>query len=247
MDYQKIYNNIIENARLENRNKGISEYYESHHIIPRCMGGNNNKSNLILLTAKEHFIAHRLLTLIYPDNNKLVRALWAMSMMKNNIQIRHIISSRTYENLKIEYARINSERIITDEFRNKISKARTGKTHTEETKKKISEITKERLSNPNIRAKFLIHCESKRGIPLSQQTKDKLSKSLKGRIVSIETKDRMKISNKINSINQKKPLKDIRSNIVYLKKPDLIKDLNISNREYLKLLKMNILIRIDNY
>jgi len=247
MDYQKIYNSIIENARLENRNKGISEYYESHHIIPRCMGGNNNKSNLILLTAKEHFIAHRLLTLIYPDNNKLVRALWAMSTMKNNIQIRYIISSRTYENLKIEYARINSERIITDEFRNKISKARTGKTHTEETKKKISEITKERLSNPDIRAKFLIHCESKRGIPLSQQTKDKLSKSLKGRIVSIETKDRMKISNKINAINQKKPLKDIRSNIVYLKKPDLIKDLNISNREYLKLLKMNILIRIDNY
>lgn len=59
--YKKIYFNIIEKARKENRSKGGEVYYESHHIIPKSLGGNNKKGNLILLTAKEHFICHKLL------------------------------------------------------------------------------------------------------------------------------------------------------------------------------------------
>ena len=38
---------------------------EEHHIIPRCLGGSDDKSNLVKLTAKEHFICHLLLTKIY--------------------------------------------------------------------------------------------------------------------------------------------------------------------------------------
>lgn len=29
-------------------------YYEKHHILPRCLGGKNYNSNLVLLTPKEH-------------------------------------------------------------------------------------------------------------------------------------------------------------------------------------------------
>lgn len=37
-------------------------YTEKHHIVPRSLGGNNSASNLVKLTAKEHFVCHRLLT-----------------------------------------------------------------------------------------------------------------------------------------------------------------------------------------
>lgn len=40
-------------------------YYEKHHIIPRCIGGSDNELNLVLLTAREHFLAHYLLCKIY--------------------------------------------------------------------------------------------------------------------------------------------------------------------------------------
>lgn len=71
MNYHKIYQNIIDKAISLNRSKKESTYYENHHIIPRCIGGNDDKDNLVLLTAKEHFISHLLLVKIYPDNNKL--------------------------------------------------------------------------------------------------------------------------------------------------------------------------------
>ena len=60
MNYERVYNQIIENAKLDEPNrKGM--YTERHHIIPRCMGGTNEKSNLVKLTAREHFLCHWLL------------------------------------------------------------------------------------------------------------------------------------------------------------------------------------------
>ena len=59
MDYQKIYNCLIERAITDNRKKCDIVYYEQHHIIPKCLGGTDNTDNLVLLTAREHFIAHR--------------------------------------------------------------------------------------------------------------------------------------------------------------------------------------------
>lgn len=66
MDYQRIYNQIINKSNLENRKKLKRDnknytYYEYHHIIPKCLGGLNNNENLVLLTAREHFICHKLL------------------------------------------------------------------------------------------------------------------------------------------------------------------------------------------
>ena len=46
MDYKLIHDSIINNARLKNRKKGGEIYYESHHIIPKCLGGSNDKDNL---------------------------------------------------------------------------------------------------------------------------------------------------------------------------------------------------------
>ena len=51
MDYQKIYDQIIERAK----NRQLEGYKEKHHIIPKCVGGTNDKENLVELTAREHF------------------------------------------------------------------------------------------------------------------------------------------------------------------------------------------------
>lgn len=45
-------------------------YTEKHHIIPRSMGGKDTKENLVVLTAREHYIAHLLLTKICKGVNK---------------------------------------------------------------------------------------------------------------------------------------------------------------------------------
>lgn len=79
MDYNKIYYNIINKALKENNiNK---KYYELHHIIPKCLGGSDEKDNLVKLTLREHYICHKLLCEIYPNNKSLAHAYWMMTIM----------------------------------------------------------------------------------------------------------------------------------------------------------------------
>lgn len=70
MNYQKIYNNIINRAKM----RTLEGYRETHHIIPRCLGGNDSPSNLVDLTPEEHYICHLLLVKINPGHIGLVRA-----------------------------------------------------------------------------------------------------------------------------------------------------------------------------
>ena len=56
------------------QNRVIEGYVEKHHIIPRCLGGTNDVSNIAVLTPEEHFLAHQLLVKIYPNCAPLVNA-----------------------------------------------------------------------------------------------------------------------------------------------------------------------------
>lgn len=96
MNYQKIYNSIIEKARLESRKKTSETYYESHHIIPLCLKGMDSKENKILLTAKEHFLCHKLLIKMYPSSNGIKLAFFRMCHKSYNQQ-RKNLSLRDYE------------------------------------------------------------------------------------------------------------------------------------------------------
>lgn len=58
MDYMKIYNSLIRNAKIRD---GVVGYSEKHHILPKSLGGDNSESNIVRLTAKEHLFAHKLL------------------------------------------------------------------------------------------------------------------------------------------------------------------------------------------
>lgn len=74
MNYKNIYDSLISKAK----NRNLNGYKERHHIIPKCMGGSNDKSNLVDLTPEEHYVAHQLLAKIYPDNHLLAKAAMVM-------------------------------------------------------------------------------------------------------------------------------------------------------------------------
>jgi hypothetical protein len=128
MNYQKIYDQIIERAKT----RQLEGYKERHHIIPKCLGGLNGKLNLVELTAREHFLCHRLLVEIYPDNKKLKYALYLMNIGKRkNKNANYNISSKTYEYLKKEHSNLMVG-----------NKTRKGIPCSEETKRKIGEKNK---------------------------------------------------------------------------------------------------------
>lgn len=70
MNYKAHYKKLIEKSK----DRIYSGYTESHHILPRCLGGSNDVSNLVDLTPEEHYVAHQLLIRIYPNEPKLVYA-----------------------------------------------------------------------------------------------------------------------------------------------------------------------------
>jgi len=79
MNYQKHYNRLIERAR----NRKLEGYKERHHIVPRCLGGDDSKENLVDLTPEEHYVAHQLLVRIHPNNGRLVHAALMMVAVGN--------------------------------------------------------------------------------------------------------------------------------------------------------------------
>ena len=99
MNYQIIYNKLIEKAK----NRKLEGYTETHHIIPKCLGGKDIKENLVDLTAKEHFLCHKLLCEIYPNNHKLLWALWLMAIGKQKWKHRnpYKVTSKDYERARL--------------------------------------------------------------------------------------------------------------------------------------------------
>lgn len=86
--------------KLEIRKRGNGTYYEAHHILPRCLFPNwvKRKSNIVLLTAREHFFCHQLLTKIYP-HSKMWRALSAFQRKSKGQQ--RILTAKQYEICRI--------------------------------------------------------------------------------------------------------------------------------------------------
>lgn len=172
MNYEQIYNQLINRAKT----RTLTGYKERHHIIPRCMNGTDTSDNLVELTAREHFLAHKLLCEIYPDNKGIRLAYWAMVTWKSKKNQRtYKISSREYESIRISVIDIIRE----------TQKTRPRLPHSADTKEKIS--------------------NSLKGKPKSKQHLENVSKSLKGKSpwnkgktgvqkVSDETKEKMRLS-----------------------------------------------------
>ena len=99
-NYYKIYNDLCLTRKNENRTKLDNIYYEEHHIIPKCLGGNNSIDNLVLLTPREHFVAHLLLYKHYKKigGEPLRKLAFALVSMTGNPTTKRIIrfSSKDY-------------------------------------------------------------------------------------------------------------------------------------------------------
>jgi len=195
MNHQKVYESIIENTKLENRvklkkNQEHYIYYENHHILPKCLGGGEEKENKVLLTAKEHYVCHKLLTYIYPGNRKLANAFHYMTYTNGHL---YNASSRDYEYAKELHILIG----LTEETKKKIGKSNKGKTlgkkHSIEHIKNVADAnrgkkhvamsneTKQKIKNSWVNRKLT---------PFSKETRKKMSESHKGQKLSKEKKQK---------------------------------------------------------
>jgi 5-methylcytosine-specific restriction endonuclease McrA len=166
--YTKLYYMIVEQAK----SRTISGYTETHHIIPKSLGGKDSKDNLVVLTAKEHYICHRLLTKMTKGRNrsKMWNALNLMINAHRDYQKRYVPNGRVYQTVKEELSKIRSK-----QFSGK-NNPMYGKEFTEEHRAKLREAAKHK-----VRTK-----EHNRNISLSQL----------GRVQTEETKRLMKEAHK---------------------------------------------------
>lgn len=115
MDYQRHYNLLIDRAR----NRKLKGYVEKHHVVPRCLGGTDQKENLVRLTPEEHYLAHQLLVKMNPGNLKLI---YAASMMGTTRS-----SNKLYGWLKRRFSEAQIGTRKSEATKQKISAAGKGK------------------------------------------------------------------------------------------------------------------------
>ena len=140
MNYRHIYCKIISYTKSQNRFKGDGNYYERHHILPKSLFHlwAKRKSNIVLLTAREHFFCHQLLSKIYPGKEMA----FALHLLLTTNNGKQVISSREYE--KIE--KLNS-------IYRKQMKPNLGRHWTDEQRHNISEGTKRGMNQMSDEAK----------------------------------------------------------------------------------------------
>lgn len=146
MDYQKVYNDLVSFRKSNPLERSETVYTEDHHIVPSCMNGSDDPENMVRLTAREHFIAHRLLSKIYPDNARLAYAILLMSRLHNKK-----IYAREYDRLK----KLISKQRKGPEFRNKMSQHSKRLWKNPAHREMMSERTKERCATPDYGRKWL--------------------------------------------------------------------------------------------
>lgn len=174
MTYEKFIDHVL---KTRGRFSCGDKYHERHHIIPRCMDGTDDETNLIDLYAREHYEAHKLLAEENPDNQKLVFAWWIMSTSSVNTDGRYKLTADEYELAKVAFSDAQSK-VKKEMFKDKENHPMFGKSHSEETRKKISQAKKGKPS-PN------------KGKQLSERQKKALKDSRVGSKWSKEQHEKM--------------------------------------------------------
>lgn len=150
MNYKHIYCKIISYAKSQEklglRKKGNGNYYEAHHILPKSLFPlwKNRKSNIVLLTAREHFFVHELLTKIYPTP-QMRHAAYAFIARPNS---DYKITPREYERIRTAYANDLREKMLgkpanrSIEVTERINAHNRGSKRTLEQRQRMSEAQK---------------------------------------------------------------------------------------------------------
>ena len=153
--YARAYIRLIE-TRM---NRSIDGYFERHHIIPKSVGGSNSVKNIIKLTAREHFIAHLLLSKSMKTKKAKGKMVFALNRLVHGNEKNYTNNSRTYQFISEQNSKQSSKRSkswwssLTKEERSAMrsgeNNSRYGIKMTDETKRKIGEANKGKLSGEN--------------------------------------------------------------------------------------------------
>jgi len=146
VNYQKIYNDLIENAK----NRVTDGYIEKHHIIPKCFGGLDTEDNLVKLYPREHYIAHLLLYKIQTEKRKIYQMLKVVVAMSG----RKGFNSRLYEEAKIKFSKMCSERMTGENHH------MYGKIHPNKGKRNLFNLSDEAKRKCSENQKGLVMCKS---------------------------------------------------------------------------------------
>jgi len=100
MNYERIYYQLCERSLARKWKKFT---YERHHIVPKSMGGTDVKSNLAVLTPREHALAHLLLVRFLSGEHKakMIYALKSMIGFRN--ATRQQLTTKQYDTLRKVY------------------------------------------------------------------------------------------------------------------------------------------------
>ena len=176
--YTKTYYNIVNRASQ----RTLDGYTETHHIIPKSLGGEDTQENLVVLTAREHFLCHWLLTRMVEnkrDQWSMINALGFMMWAENDNQQRYKVNARLYEQLKQKHSDMKSWAFSGE--RNGMY----GKKHSEETIERMKEYQQNRP-------------------PMSEEAREKIRQSRLGKKWDEEYKQRMskiKKGTQVGSLN----------------------------------------------
>lgn len=212
------YNNFI--SALQGQ--VVEGYSEKHHIVPRSHGGSNKKDNLIALTPRQHFIAHRMLWKAY--GGSMARAYFMMSATGKYGKI----GSKTYSMAREEYSKQVAIQMtgkpaqgkFDAEHRAKLSQAKLGTKVSDATKAKISAFQKGKKHDAEFSRKV---SEAKKGKSngrtgwqQSQETRNKIGQAqvgalnhMHGKKHSMETRIKMAEAHRLRRLNTPLPADEV--------------------------------------
>lgn len=217
--YLLVYESIISRAILRATSRASAKllvgYVEAHHIIPKSfkLGGEKDKTNLAYLTAREHFICHKLL--IHATKNTKYHyssvAACAKFTQQSNKQQRLILSSHDYEFVRKCCSIAQSNRIVSEETKQKMSNSKKGKKLIDSHKNNISLSGMGRIVSEETREKL-------RGRKMSEAHRQLLIELSKNRIITDEQRLKMSASHigKTQTQETKRKLAKIRTGWKYL-------------------------------
>jgi hypothetical protein len=193
MNYLKVYCNLIRKAENRTPPEG---YVEKHHTFPVSIFGKNKR--IIVLSGREHYIAHALLEKIcikryglhHYNTHKMIKAFWCMN---NQMKESRYVNSHLYE---------SSKKIYTETIKGE-NHHFYGKKHSLETKRKIS---RRGEKSPNYGRKASIETRQKlseirKGIPATY--------GFRGKTHTEETKQKMREQKEVKSFSVISPTGEI--------------------------------------
>lgn len=173
MNYRVHYDQLINRAKV----RKLTVYGEKHHIVPVCMGGINDSTNIVKLTPEEHFIAHQFLVKMYPDHAGLIHAAHMMGTTRS--------SNKSYGWLRrlhaAETSKESKARWENDNYRKRCLERILTINNDPSVKQQRSTALKARWSDPLTRAE-LLNRPSQEGRVFTDEHRKNLSAGCIGRV-----------------------------------------------------------------